>query len=543
MKELWRTWHEFGLLAALLTACLVLAFLQYRWTGELSRAEAARLSASAQGRLQDMARAFDAELRREVLALVPSGDAVKQSGAERANADLLRRALADPQRRPAFRRIAAAVRDGAHRDGARRDGSARLRYFEARENEARFVAAPWPDEKGWQVLRERLEQVASGGRPHAPMLDPASALIEVPVFAGDAEAEWMLFELDTEYVAKDWLPRLARTYLNSEAEDVFSVGVAWDEDPARWVWREPAGVVIRPADAETAMFPLRYLGPGRGRDTGRWRLAARHRLGSVPEAVAAAYRRNLAVGLLPLGLVMAAGIALLRNTRQAQRLAAAQFQFFAGISHELRTPLTVIQGAGHNLLSGVVRDEAQRENYLRAIVKQTGQLAEMVEQVLAYGAVRSQQAVGRAAVDVAISEAIETAAMDLEQSGRSVDVDMPPDLPAVQSDAAGLHRVFSNIILNAIRHGAGEVRVTGMRDGSMVEVRIADSGPGIPAPEMKRVFEPFFRGDKARSGRTRGTGLGLSLVKETVERAGGNVTVESSPENGTVFVVRLAVAA
>lgn len=532
MRDVWRQWRELALLAALLLACLILGFMQYRWTGEASRAEAARLSASAQGRLQDLARAFDAELRREVLALVPSGGAVERFGAARANHDALSRAAADPERRPAFRRIAAAIRDKSNR----------LQFFEAQRNQAEFAAAPWPDGSAWRDLRERLEEVALGGSPRGPMLDPNSALIEVPVFVGGVEAEWMLFDLDTHYVAEKWLPQLMHTYLNSEAEDTFHAGVAWREDPTRWIWREPAGAMLRPADAEASLFPLRFLGPARSRENGRWRVLARHRLGSVPDAVASAYRRNLAVGLLLLALIVAAGAALLRNTHQARRLAAAQYQFFAGISHELRTPLTVIQGAGHNLLSGVVRGQVQRDKYLEAIVKQSGHLTEMVEQVLAYGAIGKQQAAGKSSLDVVISEAIEGAAMELEQSGRSVDVDMPPDLPAVRGDAMWLHRVFSKLIHNAIRHGAGEVRVTGARDGGAVEVRVADNGPGITPGDLKRVFEPFFRGDQARTGRTRGTGLGLSLVKEAVEKMGGSVRAESEVRKGTVFIVRLPVA-
>ena len=139
-------------------------------------------------------------------------------------------------------------------------------------------------------------------------------------------------------------------------------------------------------------------------------------------------------------------------------------------------------------------------------------------------------------------EFYESLIAELERTGRSVDVDMPPELPPVRGDQADLRRVFGNLILNAVRHGGGEVKVTASQTGPMVEVLVADSGDGIPPEELKQVFDAFFRGQQARTGRTRGTGLGLSLVKETVERLGGSVAVESQAGKGTVFTVRLPVA-
>lgn len=322
---------------------------------------------------------------------------------------------------------------------------------------------------------------------------------------------------------------------------MFHVRVTWANNPSLTIWQHPPGPPLLSSDAEASLFPTRFIGRGRP-EGGRWLVLASHSLGSVPAAVAVAYRRNLSVGLALIGLVMAAGVALLRNTRQARRLAAAQYQFFAGISHELRTPLTVIQGAGHNLLSGVVKDEAQRENYLRAIVKQSSALTEMVEQLLAFGAIGKQQSAGQAALEVVVSEAIEETAMELEQSGRSVDVDIPAGLPPVAGEAVWLRRVFANLIRNAIRHGDGEVLVSAELQGALLEVRVADQGAGIPPDELKQIFEPFFRGIQARTGRARGTGLGLSLVKEAVEKMGGSVTVESQRGNGTVCIVRLPVS-
>jgi signal transduction histidine kinase len=275
-------------------------------------------------------------------------------------------------------------------------------------------------------------------------------------------------------------------------------------------------------------------------------LEARHAGGGIDAAVASLRRRNLGVAMALLVLIAGTGATLIRNTRSARLLAEAQFRFTAGVSHELRTPLTVIQGAAHNLLSGVVKQEAQRESYLRAIAKHAAQLGEMVDQVLSYAGLRNQG--GGAAVEggpvsltVILADAVESAALELEEQGRSVDLNVPATLPEVRGDAMGLRRVFWNLIGNALRHGEGEISISAAEAGPMVEVRVADAGPGIPEEEVDQVFSPFFRGERARQGHTRGTGLGLSLVKETVETMGGTVPVESSRKEGTAFTVRLPV--
>lgn len=145
-------------------------------------------------------------------------------------------------------------------------------------------------------------------------------------------------------------------------------------------------------------------------------------------------------------------------------------------------------------------------------------------------------------VSVCVSEAIEAVSHELEQAGRSVDADIPPDLPPVWANEDGLRRVLTNLIGNAIRHGGGEVSVSAIHREEFAEVLVSDSGGGIPPEEIRRIFDPFFRGERARAGRVRGTGLGLSLVKETVESYGGAVTVESSTGKGAAFTLRLRVA-
>lgn len=529
---------EWLLLSLLLAACLALGWLQYRWTGELSRAESVRLRASAGLRLEQLARSFDNEVRQAVLDRVPEGEEVKRFGADRANEERLRQALENSSR-PIFRRTGAAI-----------PGKGGLAFHEAVSGRFEFRPAEWPSAPEWQALKARIEKVAAGHPPDRQMIDPATLLIEVPVFYEESEVEWIVLELDPDYAVKKWLPELIRQAVNPEAEPAFLVSIR-NRASGEAVFGEKTPASVKP-DAEAAMFPLRYRGGRDGRGgrggrgpAGRWSVALRHVAGSVDQAALQARRRNFAAAAALLGLIALAGGVLLRYSARSRALKDAQFDFFAALSHELRTPLTVIQGAGHNLLSGVVRDDGQRESYVRAIVRQSQQLGEMVDQLLSYGSVRGGN--GRkephaVSLSVCVSEAIETVAHELEKAGRPVDVDVPADLPPVAGVEAELCRVFTNLIMNAIRHGGGDVSVTAEHSGSYVDVHVADSGEGIPAAEIRRVFDPFFRGERARAGRVRGTGLGLSLVKDTVEAYGGSVTATSTPGKGTVLTLRLRVA-
>jgi signal transduction histidine kinase len=150
----------------------------------------------------------------------------------------------------------------------------------------------------------------------------------------------------------------------------------------------------------------------------------------------------------------------------------------------------------------------------------------------------------RSPVDItqALSEALDSAGAELQDSGSTIDLQAPPGLPLVQGDPGAIRRIFQNLIANAARHGGGgPIEVTASTSGGFVEVRVSDSGPGIPPEELSQVFDPFFRGERARASRIRGTGLGLSLVRDSISLMGGSVSVQSQPNSGTTFTVTFPV--
>jgi signal transduction histidine kinase len=174
----------------------------------------------------------------------------------------------------------------------------------------------------------------------------------------------------------------------------------------------------------------------------------------------------------------------------------------------------------------------------------------MVEQVLELaGAKKSQSAALRQPVALAevLNDAINATADDIRTAGCEVQVELPPSLPSITGDASALRRVFQNLIANAAKHATQGrwLGITAVADedskAPTVEIQISDRGPGIPENELAHIFKPFFRGATAQAQQIRGSGLGLSLVKEIVEAHGGNISVASHNGQGATFIIRLPV--
>jgi two-component system OmpR family sensor kinase len=222
--------------------------------------------------------------------------------------------------------------------------------------------------------------------------------------------------------------------------------------------------------------------------------------------------------------------------------------FAASVSHELRTPLTAIRGAGHNLRRGLITDVDKQRAYGTLIVERADALTAMIEQLLSLASLRRSArppALVRVSVVEVVREAVRTTSEAALTAKVTVEVDEGSGLPPVLGDAFALRRVFENLIANALTHGASggwvgvTERVVPRPTGSTIEVTVADRGPGVSAEEQSRIWQPFVRGDKSALGPHRGFGLGLSIVRETVARHGGTVSVESGDGRGTRFVVHL----
>jgi signal transduction histidine kinase len=290
-----------------------------------------------------------------------------------------------------------------------------------------------------------------------------------------------------------------------------------------------------------------------------WQIRVQHGAGSLEAAVALGRRRNLTLSFGILSLLVAAMVLVFVNARRAERLAAQQMHFVATVSHELRTPLAVIRSAAENISAGIVTDPDQAVRYGRLIETEGRRLTGMVEQVLAHAGITSptQRVVRTRPVDVrrVVSEAVTATASLAEQVGCRLTVDVEPDLPAAMADDLALRSALENLLTNALKHAASgrdvAVRASRAREGAgmqsrggtpLVRVDVSDKGPGIDATDLPHIFEPFYRGQRAVDAQIQGSGLGLSLVKRSVEDMGGRVEYQQAPEGGSIFSIVLMAA-
>lgn len=223
-----------------------------------------------------------------------------------------------------------------------------------------------------------------------------------------------------------------------------------------------------------------------------------------------------------------------------QRLGEMQRDFVANVSHELRTPLSLVKGAAETLLAGAKDDPVASVRFLNIIDKHADRLTFLIEDLLTVSKLESGQTVFNLQVTElrrVADEALEALQPKVRERGITVFNEIAPTLQ-VHADGDRLQQVFSNLVDNAIKYGrpGGKV-IVGARSvhEDIVEAWVADDGQGIPPEARERVFERFFRADKARSRDMGGTGLGLSIVKHLVQSHGGEVRVESELGRGTTF--------
>lgn len=221
----------------------------------------------------------------------------------------------------------------------------------------------------------------------------------------------------------------------------------------------------------------------------------------------------------------------LENTRQ---------EFVANVSHELRTPLSLIKGFVETLLDGARHDPEKCTRFLQTIEKHADRLTFLIEDLLTISKLESGQVVmNRHPVD--LNDEVQRVVDDLRtraaEKNSVIENTVPAGLTA-RADADRLQQVFFNLIENAIKYGRndGKVVVGGhARPDGKVEMWVRDDGPGIPPDARDRVFERFYRVDRARARETGGTGLGLSIVKHIVQGHGGEVWLKSQMGGGTTF--------
>ena len=237
-------------------------------------------------------------------------------------------------------------------------------------------------------------------------------------------------------------------------------------------------------------------------------------------------------------------VAVLRDLTETERVEKTRRDFIANVSHELRTPLTSIQGYTETLLDSAPESNHARE-FLEIIRKNATRMSRLTEDLLTLARVES----GEQPFDiqpVAPGEVLEEAAQSFREIARNQGIEFLVQNSAqtlVSADREAIHQVFSNLIDNALKYGGtGRRIVLGARPRERdVVFFVRDSGPGIPFEHLSRLFERFYRVDKARSRESGGTGLGLAIAKHIVLAHGGTIRAESELNHGSTFLFTLPI--
>jgi two-component system phosphate regulon sensor histidine kinase PhoR len=248
----------------------------------------------------------------------------------------------------------------------------------------------------------------------------------------------------------------------------------------------------------------------------------------------------------PLGQAMPGSIFLLFQdiTRQKQ-IESMRRDFISNVSHELRTPLAAIKALSETLQDGALEDPPAARRFLGQMETEVDSLSLMVTELLELSRIES----GRVPLELKpnrpvdiITPAYERLRLQAERGGLEIKIDCPETLPFVLADAARIQQVFVNLIHNAIKFTSpgGQILVGAAPEGSTVRFWVQDNGIGISSEDIPRIFERFYKVDRARS--TSGTGLGLAIARHMVEAHKGYIWVESEPGQGSTFYFTLPVA-
>lgn len=586
-----RTYRDFAVAVILFALLAVLATLQYRWLGQVSDAERERLRTTLRAKAADFAEEFDRELTRTYLSFHIAPDVLDRNPAA-ALADAYERAEAGS---PAGGLVKTVLLVDAH--GSRADLPQRL------DPATRTLApAEWPPAMGtWRDRARHLAPFAPDGLASLLMADivdshvPALVvpILEIRRFERDGHvgvvpdagspSRAVILLLDPDRLTRQFPSALARKHFGPPETSDYRVAIVRRDDPSQVVFTTGAATVtVGNADTSTGLFDLRLDDIGRftasappapgsdrvaitivrrathaaaahvlmtgGADQGAWQLLVGLKNGSLDALVADSRRRNLAISGAILGLLAISFGFVIASAHRQQRLARQQIEFVAAVSHELRTPLAVIRSAAENLADGVVSEAHQVRAYGALVEAEGRRLTDMVERVMTFAGLTSG-GTHRADGDVDIVRVIRDAVARVAKDGRDrgIEIVLHEDAhPGVVSgDADAIRSAVENVLANAIKYSArGErVDVTVAGDSKQVQIVVSDRGIGIDADELSQVFQPFFRGRRAIEAQIRGSGIGLSVVREVVSAHRGAVRLQSEPGRGTTVTIDLPLAA
>jgi len=234
---------------------------------------------------------------------------------------------------------------------------------------------------------------------------------------------------------------------------------------------------------------------------------------------------------------------MLEELKNAEKL---RREFVANVSHELRTPLTNIRSYAETISDDRAIPQETEEEFLRVIINESDRMTKIVQDLLElsrFDSGASELSIEEFSIEKSLRDVYAAIALDARKRDHVINLELEWKLPKVRGDRARIEQVLMNIMSNALKYtpDGGTIGIFSGTSYGNVWVRIEDTGVGIPKDDLVRVFDRFYRVDKARSRESGGTGLGLSIAKEIVTKHGGDITIKSTPGVGTAVTVTLPI--
>lgn len=238
--------------------------------------------------------------------------------------------------------------------------------------------------------------------------------------------------------------------------------------------------------------------------------------------------------------VDAMAVRLKKSLTEQQREQQRKQELIAGMSHDLKSPLTTIRAYTEALLEGVAPDEPTRQRYLQTIYARETDLEALVNRLFELAKLGASEYPMHLKA-LPLQETLHHILNTCDHEGMSVDCDAVIDC-TVLADRELLQRVLNNLVDNSRKYGANTLSFGSVCEEDTVTLWMEDNGPGVPEEQLPYLFEPFYRGDAARTKPGAGSGLGLAVVKKSMQQMGGNVRAENAPGGGLRIVMQLPMA-
>lgn len=257
--------------------------------------------------------------------------------------------------------------------------------------------------------------------------------------------------------------------------------------------------------------------------------------------------RNLKLMFAAYGGTERGVITVIHDNTEQFKLEEARREFVANVSHELRTPLTNVKSYAETILENPDTPPEMRERFCNVILNETDRMTRIVKDLLTLSRLdykKMDWKISRFPIAESIDNVCQAMKIEIENHRHTFHVELEEDLPIIVGDRERLEQVLVNVLSNAVKYtpDGGTITLNAGKENEMMRISVTDTGLGIPEKDQKRVFERFYRVDKARSRERGGTGLGLAIAKEIVEHHGGEITVDSALGKGTTITFTFACA-